>query len=72
MKLFVPFSESVIERHGFSFSELVPFNAEYGCWRSYDYEAGSDEADARNTIASNTVPAARAQEQQPTGPVRLR
>lgn len=38
MKLFVPFSEAVIERHGFSFAELVPFNAEYACWRSFDTE----------------------------------
>ncbi len=43
MQLFVPFSEAVIERHGFSFGELVPFNAEYACWRSFETET-SDTA----------------------------
>jgi hypothetical protein len=31
---YLTFSETLIERHEFSFSELVPFNAAYVCWRS--------------------------------------
>ncbi len=33
MKVFVPFSESMVERTGFDLGPLVPFQLEYPCLR---------------------------------------
>jgi hypothetical protein len=33
MKVFIPYSEAIIEELGPSIGELVPFQLEYRCWR---------------------------------------
>ena len=33
MKVFIPFSEALLEESGFPAGELVPFQLEYECWR---------------------------------------
>ena len=41
MKVFVPFSEELIEKLGLGMGDLVPFNLDYECLRTQDAD---DEA----------------------------
>ncbi len=36
MKVFVPFSETLIEELGLSLGDLVPFNVDYECLRAHE------------------------------------
>ncbi len=36
MKVFVPFSETLIEELGLSLGDLVPFNLDYECLRAHE------------------------------------
>ena len=46
MKVFVPFSEDLIARHGLSLGDLVPFDLQYEClrMREIDSEAGAGQS----------------------------
>lgn len=45
MKVFIPFSEALLEESGFPAGELVPFQLEYECWRHLG-ESGDCESAA--------------------------
>lgn len=43
MKVFVPFSEALIEQMGLSIGDLVPFQLEYQCLRMHETDPHTDE-----------------------------
>lgn len=44
MKVFVPFSEDLVARHGLSLGDLVPFDLQYECLRLQEIDAKLDRA----------------------------
>ncbi|NIP14442.1 MAG: hypothetical protein GWM88_06810 [Pseudomonadales bacterium] len=50
MKIFIPFSEALVEESGFPIGELVPFQLEYECWR----HLGEGESDESQTAVAET------------------
>ncbi len=45
MKVFIPFSEALIEQMGFSIGDLVPFQLEYQCLRMQESDPDADAVD---------------------------
>ena len=51
MKVFVPFSETLIEELGLSLGDLVPFNLDYECLRAHELaQSGQSVAHPSNQI----------------------
>ena len=46
MKVFIPFSEALVDESGFPAGELVPFQLEYECWRHLGESADCECATA--------------------------
>ncbi|MCZ6710946.1 MAG: hypothetical protein O7B25_11335 [Gammaproteobacteria bacterium] len=57
MKVFVPFSEALIEELGLSIGDLVPFQLEYPCWRVNDSGRISEHSESVQDQTSTEVPA---------------
>jgi hypothetical protein len=57
MKVFIPFSEALVEESGFPVGELVPFQLEYECWRHLG-EGENAECESPAATAGQTTAAA--------------
>jgi len=56
MKVFVPFSESLIEELGLSLGDLVPFNIDYECLRAYETAQSGQAADQQRSQSNTGEP----------------
>ncbi len=52
MKVFVPFSETLIEELGLSLGDLVPFNLDYECLRAHELAQLGQSVHPSNQIDS--------------------
>lgn len=56
MKVFVPFSESLIEELGLSLGDLVPFNIDYECLRALETAHSGQAADQQRSQSNTGEP----------------
>ena len=56
MKVFIPFSETLIEQMGLSIGDLVPFQLEYQCLRMQESDSDVDAMEPSAEAAPEATP----------------